>query len=249
MPRSRHGMAERVQAGLLVGAVGRQHAEDDARRAEDDRQRAGHVDADAERPRGLVACACVLGRLVDARQPGARDVERGEHLVAPAPVRHVEEERSRRVGDVDCELTFEAQPHVVLRQQDVCDPLVRLRFVGAQPEQLRRGEAGQRTVAGQRDQPLEPDAFLDLGALLRGALVVPEDCRAQHPLLRVERDETVHLAREADRPVGEPLEHRLGCAPPVLGILFRPARAGASRAGSSPRLSRARHRSARSRRP
>ena len=37
----------------------------------------------------------------------------------------------------------------------------------------------ERAVAGQRDEPLEPDALLDLGALGRRALVVPEDRRAQ----------------------------------------------------------------------
>ena len=58
------------------------------------------------------------------------------------------------------------------------DAVVALGLVRAQPEQLRRGEAGERAVAGQLDQPLEPDPLLDLGALGGGALVVPEDRRA-----------------------------------------------------------------------
>ena len=61
-----------------------------------------------------------------------------------------------------------------------------------------RREAGQRSVAGQLDQAREPDALLDLGALGRRPLVVPEDRRPQHPLVRVEGDEAVHLAGEAD---------------------------------------------------
>ena len=57
---------------------------------------------------------------------------------------------------------------------------------------------GERPVAGERDQPLEADALLDLGALGPGALVVPEDRGAEHAVALVEADEPVHLAREAD---------------------------------------------------
>ncbi len=71
-------------------------------------------------------------------------------------------------------------------------------LVPAQPQQLRCGEPGQRAVAGQRDQPLEPDRALDLGALGGRALVVPEDRRAQHGAGGVERDEPVHLTRQPD---------------------------------------------------
>ena len=90
----------------------------------------------------------------------------------------------------------------------------------AEPEQLGSREPGQGTVAGQFDQPVEPDARLDLGAFGRGSLVVPEDRRTQHLLVRPERDEPVHLPREADRPRGQASEARLGGAPPVLGILL-----------------------------
>ena len=97
--------------------------------------------------------------------------------------------------------------------------------MAAQPEELRRREARERAVAGQRDQPVEADALLDLGALGAGALVVPEDRRAGSRVAAlVEGDEPVHLAREPDRPLGQPRAHGLRGAPPVLGILLRPAR-------------------------
>ena len=89
-----------------------------------------------------------LGRLEQPRQPGAVELERVEHLVAPAPPRDVEQQRARRVGHVDRVLAAQPQPHVVLRQHDPRDPRVVLRLVAAQPQQLRRGEAGQRAVAG-----------------------------------------------------------------------------------------------------
>ena len=96
-----------------------------------------------------------------------------------------------------------------------------------QPEELRRSEARQRAVSGQPDQPVEPDPVLDLGALGRGALVVPEDRGPDHAPGLVEDDETVHLAREADSGDLAPGRHLgergLGGTQPVAGILLGPA--------------------------
>ena len=73
---------------------------------------------------------------------------------------------------------------------------------------------------------VEPDALLDLRALRGRALVVPEDRRAQHRTAVVLHHEAVHLPGETDGAVGQPLEHRLRRAPPVLGILLGPAGVG-----------------------
>ena len=80
-------------------------------------------------------------------------------------------------------------------------------------------------LPGQRDQPLEPDALLDLGALGAGALVVPEDRRPEHRSFGVEHDEPVHLAGEADPGAarGRRREHGLRRVPPVLRVLLGPA--------------------------
>ena len=139
-----------------------------------------------------------LGRLEHGRQPGGRELERVEHLGRPGAAGDVEQQRPGRVGDVRRPLAGQPQPDVVLRQHDPRDPAVGVRLVPAQPEELRRREPRQRPVAGQRDQPLEPDALLDLGALGPGALVVPEDRRPHDAAGRVERDEAVHLAGEPD---------------------------------------------------
>ena len=93
----------------------------------------------------------------------------------------------------------EPQADVVLREQDVPGTRPHVRLVAPHPQQLRRGEPGQRAVAGQLDQTLEADPLLDLGALGRGAAVVPEDRRPQHALVAVEQDEPVHLPGEAER--------------------------------------------------
>src|SRR6187402_69504 len=108
------------------------------------------------------------------------------------------------------------------------DAVVRLRLVRSQPEELRRREPRQRTIARQADQPLEADPLLDLDAFSLGALVVPEDRRPHHGAVGVEDDQAVHLARETDPEEVEPthlLEGLLGRRPPVRGILLGPARA------------------------
>ena len=64
------------------------------------------------------------------------------------------------------------------------------------------------------------------GALGPGALVVPEDRRAEHAILCVEADETVHLAGEADSVDvdAEGSERSLARLQPVVGVLLGPAR-------------------------
>ena len=124
-------------------------------------------------PRGRAARD--LGRLQRARHPALRHLQRLQHGRREAALGDVEEQRAGGVGDVDRTLAAEPQAHVVLGQQHVADARVDIGLVRAQPQQLRGGEARQRAVARQRDQPLEADPLLDLGALGRRALVVPED--------------------------------------------------------------------------
>ncbi len=191
-------MTERVNTSRgVVGVLG-EGGQDDSGGPEDDGDGARCDDAHAERGGLLVARAGDLGRLAHGRKPRAWDLERVQHLAGPAPSRDVEQERPRRVGCVDRPLAGQAVAHVVLREEDSVDARVDLGLVPAQPQELRRREAGQGAVAGERDEALEPDALLDLGALGRGALVVPEDRRTQDLASLVEADETVHLARQAD---------------------------------------------------
>ena len=97
--------------------------------------------------------------------------------------------------DVGRTLGRQTEPDVVLRQEHVRDSPEDVRLVPAKPEQLRRGEARQRAVAGQLHEARKPDPLLDLGALELGPLVVPEDRGAQHAGLLVEDDKPVHLPR------------------------------------------------------
>ena len=234
-------MAEDVHARLRIGLVGGQRGEDDARGAEHDRHGPGPLDADAERAGGAVARARgdrdagggarreTSGDSSTRGSHAAVELQRLEHGSSlQRALGDVEQQRARRVGDVDRALAAEPQPHVVLGQQHVRDARVEVRLVRAQPQQLGRGEARQRAVAGQRDQPLEPDALLDLLALGGRALVVPEDRGAEHAPGGVERDEAVHLARQPD--AGDLVGGRARRAPASLpahqssGILPAPAR-------------------------
>ena len=107
-----------MHARLGVRGEDGQRREHDPGRAEYDRDGPGPVDADAERSRRLVAGtrgSGHVGRLEHRRQPLGANLERGQHLVAPTPLRDVEEQRPGRVGDVDRALAQQPQAHVVLR--------------------------------------------------------------------------------------------------------------------------------------
>ena len=169
-----------------VGGELVERGEHDAARAERDRERPGAVDTDAERAGCLVAgaggdgdavlrLARTLRALQGPRQPGGVDVERGQDVFAPGAVRDVEQDGARGVGDIGGVLAGQPEADVVLGQSDSLDARVDVRFVVAEPEELRRGEAGERAVAGEGDEPFEPDRLLDLVALGLRALVVPED--------------------------------------------------------------------------
>ena len=199
VPGAGDRVAEGLDAGASVGLEALLGGEDDAGGPEHDRRRARAIDADAEGARGLVAGAgrdrgAVGGlpaerlALVEGRQEIGLDGQRPHHLLAPAPACDVEQERAGGVGDVARALAAQAQADVVLRQQDVGDSGVELGLVAAHPEELRRREARERPVSGQRDQPLEADRRLDLAAFDAGSPVVPEDRRAQGPVAGVERD-------------------------------------------------------------
>ena len=107
------------------------------------------------------------------------DPERVDDLGRPVARGEVEQDRAGAVGLVERVLAGQAEPDVVLRQQDVGDPRPDVRLVVADPDELRRGEPGQRVVAGDRDQPLRPDRRADRVALGGGPLVVPQDRRAE----------------------------------------------------------------------
>ena len=194
--------------------------EDDAGGPEGQRHLPGRDDPDADRVGRLVAAAGDdrgagtqpgggggerrdraghLRPLERRRQPGGRDPERGDDLGRPVARGQVEQDRAGPVGLVHGVLAGQAEPQVVLGQQDVGGPRPHVGLVIADPDELRRGEAGQRVVAGDRDEPLRADCGTDRVALGGGPLVVPQDGRAEHAVGVVEQHQPVHLAGQPDR--------------------------------------------------
>ena len=109
---------------------------------------------------------------------------------------------------------------------------VDFRLMIAHPENFRGGEARQRGIGGDLDQPLRAHALGDLVALRLCALIAPNDGGAQHLALLVQHDQTVHLARNAQRNDlrrvhGAFAQHRADGGdrrvPPIGRILLRPA--------------------------
>jgi hypothetical protein len=99
--------------------------------------------------------------------------------------------------------------------------------VRAKPQQLWKLEARERRVARDLAESLGPDHPLDLGALRRGALVVPEQSGANNAIAIVKEYGTVHLTGEADGSAWwrvDPFEALGDDAMPVLWILFCPTR-------------------------
>ena len=122
---------------------------------------------------------------------------------------------------------------VVLGQHNLADPGKVLRFILAQPKDLRRGEAGKGDVGRQGGQALLADDVVEIVDLLGSAAVVPENGGADYPILAVQNDQAVHLAAAADtgyllgvkslQQRGDPLKH---CLFPIFGRLLAPAGLG-----------------------
>ena len=260
VPSSRHGMAEGMDPPARVEERPIGAGEDDPRRPQRERGGAGRHRTDPDpigrlvtaaghdrraRPQPGLGRRCIghapghLRPFEGARQPGRRDAQRLQHDRGPVARRQVEQQRAGRIGLVDRMLAGQLEANVVLGQQHMGDPRPHLRLVLADPEQLRRREAGQRVVAGDLDQPLRPDRLADRVAFRGRALVVPQDGGAQHRVGGVQDDGPVHLSGEPNpldllrpRPClaehGPNRCHRAG--PPVARILLAPQRPGGGQA-------------------
>ena len=148
-------------------------------------------------------------------------------------MRDIEKERPRRVCDIDCAFSCETKAHVVFRQHHMgnAPPVFRLRFTD--PEQFRQSEVGERGIAGQLDQALGAEEFVEFPALFFAALVTPDDGTANDLVGGIEQNRTVHLAGEANTgdliaadtgSLKSPADRDSRGSPPVLRILLRPAR-------------------------
>ena len=102
----------------------------------------------------------------------------------------------------------------------------------AHPPDLRESEARQRRVGGELNQPAGADLLRDFAAFFAGALIAPDNRWAQHVVVLIQKDEAVHLTRQADRvnlaglrtAFREAFGDGEACrSPPVPRVLLRPA--------------------------
>ena len=153
-------------------------------------------------------------------------------FVRPLPPRHVEHQRARGVRHVDGPLTRQPEAHIVFRQHHGAHARPILGFVLPHPQQLGQREVGQCRIARQLNNPLGADLRIQVRALLLCANVAPDQCWTNHFTRSVQQHRSVHLSGEADASnflrtqirSGESLAGRATrSAPPVLGLLLRPA--------------------------
>jgi hypothetical protein len=246
------GVTEGVHGLARVRREGRVADEEHPGRADRHERPAGPDDTDAAGGRRVVAPAAghddlardaptfgelsdqLAGRLApldQTRHLGPREPRRLQKVVRPVAPRHVEPERAGRVRHFRDVVAGQPEPHVVFWEEHGRDVLEELRLVAADPGELRCGETRHGDVA--RDLARSGKRRLDLGALRGRTAVVPEDRRAQHRVVGVEAHRTVHLSRKSDATHipermlgGDGVDRRDRGAPPILGILLRPARSG-----------------------
>ena len=212
-----HGARAHGSGGIVSGAGGHHHAL---------RQSQIHCDLRQHRAHGLVAL----------QEPGhlsLGDAAVGKELSTPAAVGHVQEEHARGVGIVAAVDAGKAVDQIVLGQHDFLDFCKVFRLVAAHPQKLWRREPGEGEISHQGEELFAAEVLVELPGLLAGAAVVPENGRANHPILPVQRHQAVHLPAygQAGYLVLVHLRKKLpeagsSCLPPVRGILLRPAGTG-----------------------
>ncbi len=165
-------------------------------------------------------------------QPLFRNFRAIENLRGPLPIRHIQQQRARRVSHVDRSVARQPIANVVFGQHDVPDARPTLRLVFAHPQQLRQREIRQRRIAGELNDVREAKRRLQFLRLPFCALVAPDNRGTNHVARCVEHHRSVHLSRKTDarHVLGFCMRrgHRLfyscaASAPPVHRILLGPA--------------------------
>ena len=214
MPAVRHGMTKRVQTALRVIKRRVDRGKNDAGSAQRQRNDAFADRAHADRARALVAAAGDdrrardqpgrlgrhgrnrprhLGAFIGGRDKARRNPQLFEQCGRPIAGAQVKEDGPRRTGAVGGKFTGEPIAQIIFGQEELGGAGKDFRLLLADPENLGRGKARQCVVAGDADKFGLAHARANLVALRPGALVVPQDGRAQHRTRRIEQHQAVHL--------------------------------------------------------
>ncbi|MCY1228691.1 hypothetical protein D9M72_410210 [compost metagenome] len=153
----------------------------------------------------------------------------GKQALRPTALAGVEPGGAGRVRHFRHVLAGQPQAQIVLGQQHPAHFGEDLGLVGPHPGKLRRGEARENDIAGNR---AELRVRVECCRLAEAAGVVPENAGPKHPVVGVQQCRAVHLAGEANaahrrklRRVGrfQPGNRLLGRPHPVRRVLLRPA--------------------------
>ena len=186
VPHSGEGVAEDVQPRFGVGPVFGQRGEDDAGGAEDDRERAGTVDADTQRSCSLVARCTDRRALVGGRQPLGLKLERLQHLVAPAAA------TSKGVPDIP-----DRSPSPVGGAGRVPSRMCSRAGLGLVISQPDSFSAVSRSAPVRRSINHSSPTRSSISPRISRALVVPED-RGRRPVALVERTRVIWPEKPID---------------------------------------------------
>ena len=219
VPAIGNGVAKGVDAALRIDDWTRSRGKNHAGGANGGAHRAGPHDAHADGASRLIASAgdngdaCMYAGFArafggDRSSDFLRFKKFGkqglvyfgslENFVGPFPSGHVEHQRSGCVGHIDGACAREAKADVILRQHDGADARPNLRLELAHPPDLGQRESGKGRIGGEFNQTACADFFGDGFALCVGALIAPDDGRAENVAVSVEQNEAVHLSAEAD---------------------------------------------------
>ena len=100
-----------------------------------------------------------LLRFMESRQAVGAEPNRIQHGIRPATMRHIEQQGARGVRYVDGPHPGETEADVIFGQQKAVKSPPDPGFVGPHPQQLGKGEVGERGVGSQLHQALRARWF------------------------------------------------------------------------------------------
>ena len=176
--------------------------------------------------------ACRIAAFHQGRQQRGVQIQCIQHSAGPAPAGHIQQIGAAGVAHFRAILPGQAEAHIILGQQNMPDLLPDFRFMPPHPQDFPGGEAGQRRVGGDADQPLPAHDPGYLIAFLLCAPIAPENGLAQHLPVFIQQHQPMHLPADAQSPdLGRGhtafTDHLTngfpGRLPPAFRILLRPA--------------------------
>jgi hypothetical protein len=148
---------------------------------------------------------------------------------------YVEKQSAGCVSHICGSFAGEAEAYVVLGKQKMANAVPVFRLILANPQEFGEREVRQCGIAGELNQALQAESAGDIAALLFRADITPNQRGSNDAPLLIEQGCAVHLSRKTDAGNISARELRDGerfahgearGAPPVFGLLLRPANLG-----------------------